>query len=150
MHRFIYFVFILAIIYLKFSSSNADANDDEDDNDDFYVDSLSSVTSTSTSTTTVILEPNIEEIVENITEFILVTTTIANEEITKSFLTQVIDQLMNHYSYLVVLVSVECQSIFSTIWFNIHPLFQWFSSCRYWRAWIISDFENGWKYSKGI
>ena len=115
MHRFIYFVFILAIIYLKFSSSNADANDDEDDNDDFYVDSLSSVTSTSTSTTTVILEPNIEEIVENITEVILVTTTIANEEITKSFLTQVIDQLMNHYSYLVVLVSVECQSIFSTI-----------------------------------
>ena len=117
MHRLITFVILLLTIYLRLSSSDADSGDDY--NEDFYADGISSISSTTI--TTKILETNVEEIVENITEVSLVTTTIINDEITKSFFAQVVNHrsddffLSIDHSYLFDLVLFKCQSICSTI-----------------------------------
>lgn len=96
MHRLITFVILLLTIYLRLSSSDVDSGDDY--NDDFYADGISSISSTTITTTT--LETNVEEIIENITEVSLVTTTIINDEIIKSYFTKVVTHRSDNQIFL--------------------------------------------------
>lgn len=85
MHRFVYFVVLLSIIHLGLCSLDTNLNEEHANN-------ISSIISTT------IFEPIVEDIIDNITELSLSTTTIVNEKLTKPFLTKVDFYILSYHS----------------------------------------------------